>query len=87
MAENTSTGGRAEARLPGYPPRGFGVHSLRPELRFFCISAAGLPGGDLRPFVKELNQALRGRGGGKPEFVQGSVSASRAEIEKFFAAH
>ena len=49
--------------------------------------AAGLPGGDLRPFVKELNQALRGRGGGKPEFVQGSVSASRAEIEKFFAAH
>ena len=46
--------------------------------------AAGLPGGDLRPLAKELNQALCGRGGGKPEFVQGSVSASQAEILAFF---
>ena len=49
--------------------------------------AVGLPGGDVRPLVKELNTALNGRGGGKPEFCQGSVQAGRAEIEVFFSAH
>lgn len=47
--------------------------------------AVGLPNGDLRTFVKEMNSALNGRGGGKPFFVQGSVQASRAAIENFFA--
>ena len=47
--------------------------------------AVSLPGGDLRDFVKALNAALNGRGGGKPGFVQGSVTAGRAEIEAFFA--
>ena len=42
--------------------------------------------GDLREFVKEMNQKLQGRGGGKPFFVQGSVQASRKEIETFFAS-
>ena len=46
--------------------------------------AIGQAGGDLRGFVKELNQALRGRGGGKPDFVQGSVQAGRTDIETFF---
>lgn len=46
--------------------------------------AIGQQGGDLRAFTKELNQALRGRGGGKPGFVQGSLQADRAEIEAFF---
>ena len=32
----------------------------------------------------DLNTALQGRGGGKPFFAQGSVSASRAAIEAFF---
>ncbi|MCD8191294.1 MAG: alanine--tRNA ligase-related protein [Oscillospiraceae bacterium] len=41
-------------------------------------------GGDLRAFVKELNGALSGSGGGKPDFVQGSVKATRAQIAKFF---
>ena len=40
--------------------------------------------GDLRQFGKEMNAALGGRGGGKPNFLQGSVKAARAEIEKFF---
>jgi len=40
--------------------------------------------GNLREFTKEMNQALNGRGGGKPFFVQGSVSASEEEIRKFF---
>ena len=47
--------------------------------------AVGQPGGDLRAFVKELNQVLNGRGGGKPDFVQGSVQASQGEIEAFFS--
>lgn len=46
--------------------------------------AVGLDGGDLRGFVKALNGALNGRGGGKPEFVQGSVQAGETEIRKFF---
>ena len=46
--------------------------------------AIGHAGGDLRAFSKRMNDALRGRGGGKPEFVQGSVQASRAEIKAFW---
>ena len=46
--------------------------------------AVGEQGGDLRQLVRELNTALQGRGGGKPFFAQGSVSASRAAIEAFF---
>jgi alanyl-tRNA synthetase len=45
--------------------------------------AIGEQNGDLRSFVKELNKALNGRGGGKPFFVQGSVNATRQEIETF----
>ena len=48
--------------------------------------AIGHTDGDLRELTKTLNAALSGRGGGKPNFVQGSVSASRAEIEAFFNA-
>ena len=46
--------------------------------------AIGQKDGDLRAFVKEMNAALNGRGGGKPGFVQGSVRASREEIARFF---
>lgn len=49
--------------------------------------AVGQADGDLRQLTKALNSALHGRGGGKPHFVQGSVSASRAEIEAFFREH
>ena len=47
--------------------------------------AIGQRGGDLRALTKELNAALSGRGGGMPEFVQGSVGAEREAIEAFFA--
>ena len=40
--------------------------------------------GDLRPFGKEMNGALNGRGGGKPNFLQGNVKTTREEIERFF---
>ena len=39
---------------------------------------------DLRAMVKDMNQTLRGRGGGKPFFAQGSVSCTEAEIRLFF---
>lgn len=39
---------------------------------------------DVRPLGKELNAALCGRGGGKPDMIQGSVATSKEEIEKFF---
>lgn len=42
-------------------------------------------GGDISPLVKSLNQALRGRGGGRNGFAQGSVQAEESEIEAFFA--
>jgi len=41
--------------------------------------------GDLRALGKEMTKALSGRGGGKPICQQGRVSASRGEIEAFFA--
>ncbi len=38
---------------------------------------------DLRAFAKEMNAALNGRGGGSVKMIQGSVAASRVEIEAF----
>lgn len=46
--------------------------------------AVGQPGGDLRALGKELNAALKGRGGGKPEFIQGSAACTAAEVRAFF---
>lgn len=48
----------------------------------FCIVTRE---GDLRSFGKEMTRALNGRGGGKPICQQGRVSASRREVEAFFA--
>ena len=47
--------------------------------------AIGHIGGDLRALTKKMNAELNGRGGGKPNFVQGSVAAARGAIEAFFA--
>lgn len=46
--------------------------------------AVGQKDGDLRSFVKEMNAALNGRGGGKPDFLQGSVSADQESVRRFF---
>lgn len=40
--------------------------------------------GDTRELGKAVNAQLHGRGGGKPGAFQGSVQASRREIEEFF---
>ncbi len=39
---------------------------------------------DLRSLSKEINTALLGRGGGRPEMIQGSFSATLAEIKAYF---
>ena len=36
---------------------------------------------DVRPISKRLNEAFSGRGGGKPEMVQGSLSGKAEEIK------
>ncbi|MBR5571931.1 MAG: alanyl-tRNA editing protein [Oscillospiraceae bacterium] len=41
-------------------------------------------GNDIRGFIKEMNAALSGRGGGRDGFAQGSVSCTEAEIRAFF---
>ena len=48
----------------------------------YCLASRAA---DLRQLGKDLNAALNGRGGGKPNFQQGSVKAKRAEIEAVFA--
>lgn len=47
----------------------------------YCIMSTSQ---DLRPLGKQMNQALAGRGGGKPNCQQGRVGAKRQEIERFF---
>lgn len=47
----------------------------------YCLASRE---GDLRAFGKDMTAALNGRGGGKPGFQQGRVSANRAAIEAFF---
>ncbi len=46
----------------------------------YCIASENA---DLRPLCKELNGAFDGRGGGKPEIVQGSLTGSEKDIIDF----
>ena len=48
----------------------------------YCLAQ---PGGDLRALNKEMNGALSGRGGGKPGFQQGKLTASAQAVRDFFA--
>ena len=43
-------------------------------------------GGDLRQFIKDMNTALRGRGGGRDGFAQGSAACTAEEVRAFFQA-
>ena len=47
--------------------------------------AVGQTDGDLKEFVKDMNRQLSGRGGGRPFFLQGSVSSYRESIVKYFS--
>ena len=48
--------------------------------RFALISK----GNDISAFVKEMNGALNGRGGGRNGFAQGTLKASLEKIQNFF---
>lgn len=48
----------------------------------YCLAARKE---DLRAFGKEMTAALDGRGGGKPNFQQGRVSANLSSIQAFFS--
>ena len=52
-----------------------------PEQYRYMITSASL---SLKPFSKEFNEALNGRGGGKDDMIQGSFGASLEEIETYF---
>ena len=39
---------------------------------------------DLRAMAKDINSALSGRGGGRPEMIQGSFAASLEKIREYF---
>ena len=49
--------------------------------------ALGQKNGNLKELNQELNAALQGRGGGKPFFLQGNVSAARDQIRSFMDNH
>lgn len=59
-----------------------GVFSPGGDGWLYCLAARE---NDLRPLGRALCQQLHGRGGGKPSFQQGSLQASREEIERFFS--
>ena len=40
---------------------------------------------DIRALVKDMNDALHGRGGGRDGFAQGSAACTAEEIRAFFA--
>ena len=49
----------------------------------YCIGSNTV---DLRAFAKQFNSALNGRGGGRPEMIQGTVLSSREDIISFLQA-
>ncbi len=49
-----------------------------------CRYAVASKTADVRPFVKKLNEALNGRGGGRPELAQGSVTADVPAVRAFW---
>ena len=42
------------------------------------------PGADIRAFIKDMNAALHGRGGGRDGFAQGSAACTAEEIKAYF---
>ena len=47
--------------------------------------AIGQTDGDLRQDIKYMNGELKGRGGGKPFFAQGSIMAKEDQVKEFFS--
>lgn len=61
----------------------FGAFASDGEGYRYCIGSNTV---DLRAFTKQFNSALNGRGGGRPEMIQGSVLSSKEDILEFLQA-
>lgn len=78
--------------LEGNEPREFMNQLLAQGAKVCAVFAAAGEGGyryvigsrteDVRPLCKKLNAAFEGRGGGKPEMVQGSLTGAEDAIRK-----
>lgn len=60
-----------------------GVFVISEEGYKYCLGSNTV---NLSVFAKQFNAALGGRGGGKPEMIQGSLTASKEEILEFLSA-
>ena len=60
------------------------VFSETPAGYAYCLASKET---DLRELGKKMTGELNGRGGGKPNFQQGSVAAAKEAIEAFFAGN
>lgn len=61
----------------------FGAFCQAGEGYRYCL---GSESENLSAFAKQFNSALNGRGGGKPEMIQGSVNATKEQILEFLSA-
>jgi len=61
-----------------------GVFSGSDEVGYRYVIGRGDESIDLKKMVKEINTALSAKGGGSSEMLQGSCTATRAEIEAVF---
>lgn len=55
----------------------------RDGYRYIIGKSEGVEDPNLREFAKDLNVALNGRGGGSEKMIQGSIVATRKQIEAF----
>lgn len=86
-----------EENLEGNQPRELMNKLLEKEIGIAAVFAGtdekgyryvlGSRSQDVRNLAKNMNAQLNGRGGGKPEMVQGSVASTKAAIEEFFHSH
>ena len=61
----------------------FGAFAAAENGYKYCLGSKNI---NLSLFAKQFNSALNGRGGGKPEMIQGSVTAGKEEILEFLTA-
>ena len=91
--------GKGDTLLITAPLEGDGVRRLCDAVAQTCLGRCAVfagtdgayryavihAGQDIRPLVKDMNDALHGRGGGRDGFAQGSAACTAAEIHAFFA--
>lgn len=96
VEENAAVGLIIDHNLEGNQPRELANKLMDKGVKLAAVFAGEDENGyrfvlsskrvDVRPIVKEMNQKLNGRGGGKPEMVQGQAACKKEEINDFFIA-